>query len=46
MEIEESGNIVNAIEGHESGAVGGLAVNENAATQPCEVGLRIFEDRI
>ena len=26
--------------------MGGLAVNENVATQPCEVGRRIFEDRI
>ena len=32
--VEQSGNIVSAIEGYESGAVLVLAVNENVATQP------------
>ena len=44
--IEQSGNIVTAIEGYQSGAVVVLAVNENAATEPYQVGRRIFEDRV
>src|SRR5205823_11423584 len=40
--VEETGNIVSAIELHQSGAIACLARNQDVATQPCEVGRKIL----
>src|SRR5439155_20679328 len=40
--IEEGGNIVRAIELHQSGALAGLARNQDVATQACEGDRKIL----
>src|SRR5439155_26142414 len=44
--IEDRGNIVSAIELHQSCAIGCLARNQNIATQACERGRKILVDSI